>query len=79
MNQQTAAGFISSGACALGIGKELIHIDAIELRKSDRIEELAYRFKKIVTEALRHHQHLNAALELPEIFRARFKQRSRSR
>jgi 2-dehydro-3-deoxyphosphogluconate aldolase/(4S)-4-hydroxy-2-oxoglutarate aldolase len=51
VNQQTAAGFISSGASAIGIGKELIPLDAIELRKSDRIEELAYRFKKIVTEA----------------------------
>jgi len=51
VNQQTAAGFISSGAIALGIGKELIPPDAIESRNSDRIEELAYRFKKIVTEA----------------------------
>lgn len=51
VNQQTAGGFISSGANAIGIGKELIPRDAIELRKSDRIEELAYRFKKIVTEA----------------------------
>jgi 2-dehydro-3-deoxyphosphogluconate aldolase / (4S)-4-hydroxy-2-oxoglutarate aldolase len=51
VNQQTAGGYISAGAVAIGIGKELIPLDAIELRKSDRIEELAYRFKKIVTEA----------------------------
>jgi outer membrane protein TolC len=51
VNLRTAKIFISSGASAIGIGKELIPIDAIELRKSDRIEELAYRFKKIVLEA----------------------------
>jgi 2-dehydro-3-deoxyphosphogluconate aldolase / (4S)-4-hydroxy-2-oxoglutarate aldolase len=48
VNQQTASDFIESGACALGIGKELIPTDAIELRQSDRIEELAFRFLGLV-------------------------------
>jgi 2-dehydro-3-deoxyphosphogluconate aldolase/(4S)-4-hydroxy-2-oxoglutarate aldolase len=50
VNQQTAADFIESGACAIGIGKELIPTDAIELRQSDRIEELAFRFLGLVQE-----------------------------
>ena len=50
VNQQTAAGFIMSGAIAIGIGKELIPPDAIELRKSERIEELAFRFLGLVQE-----------------------------
>jgi 2-dehydro-3-deoxyphosphogluconate aldolase / (4S)-4-hydroxy-2-oxoglutarate aldolase len=50
VNQQTASDFIESGACAIGIGKELIPLDAIELRQSDRIEELAFRFLGLVQE-----------------------------
>lgn len=50
VNQQTAAGFIMAGASAIGIGKELIPADAIELRKSERIEELAFRFLGLVKE-----------------------------
>ena len=41
---------IESGACAIGIGKELIPADAIELRQSERIEELAFRFLGLVEE-----------------------------
>jgi 2-dehydro-3-deoxyphosphogluconate aldolase/(4S)-4-hydroxy-2-oxoglutarate aldolase len=50
VNQQTAAQFIVAGASALGIGKDLIPQDAIELRQSERIEELAYRFLGLVQE-----------------------------
>ena len=50
VNQQTASHFIESGACAIGIGKELIPADAIELRQSERIEELAFRFLGLVEE-----------------------------
>jgi 2-dehydro-3-deoxyphosphogluconate aldolase/(4S)-4-hydroxy-2-oxoglutarate aldolase len=50
VNQQNAAHYIMAGAGALGIGKELIPNDAIELRQSERIEELAYRFLGLVKE-----------------------------
>ena len=51
VNQQTAANFILSGATAIGIGTELIPTEAIERRQSDRIRELARRFKKLVKDA----------------------------
>ena len=50
VNQRNAAHYIMAGASALGIGKELIPNDAIELRQSERIEELAYRFLGLVKE-----------------------------
>jgi 2-dehydro-3-deoxyphosphogluconate aldolase / (4S)-4-hydroxy-2-oxoglutarate aldolase len=51
VNQQTAANFILSGATAIGIGKELIPTEAIERRQSERIHELARRFRKLVKDA----------------------------
>ena len=51
VNQQTAANFILSGATAIGIGTELIPTEAIERRQSDRIRELARRFRKLVKDA----------------------------
>src|ERR1700693_668589 len=51
VNQQTAASFILSGATAIGIGTELIPNEAIARRKSDRIKELALRFRRLVKEA----------------------------
>jgi 2-dehydro-3-deoxyphosphogluconate aldolase/(4S)-4-hydroxy-2-oxoglutarate aldolase len=51
VNQQTAGQYILAGASALGIGKELIPSDAIALRKSERIGELAYRFTTIVQDS----------------------------
>lgn len=51
VNQQTAAGFILSGATALGIGTELVPTEAIERRQSKRIRELARRFAKLVRDA----------------------------
>jgi 2-dehydro-3-deoxyphosphogluconate aldolase / (4S)-4-hydroxy-2-oxoglutarate aldolase len=51
VNQQTAANFILSGAVAIGIGTELIPTEAIARRQSDRIKELARRFRRLVKEA----------------------------
>jgi 2-dehydro-3-deoxyphosphogluconate aldolase / (4S)-4-hydroxy-2-oxoglutarate aldolase len=41
VNQQTASGFILAGATAIGVGNELIPPEAIEMRESERIQELA--------------------------------------
>jgi 2-dehydro-3-deoxyphosphogluconate aldolase / (4S)-4-hydroxy-2-oxoglutarate aldolase len=51
VNQQTASGFILAGAVALGIGTELIPREAIRMRQSDRIAELARRFIGFVSSA----------------------------
>src|SRR5246127_672090 len=48
VNQQTAADFILSGATAIGVGTELIPLEAITRRQSQRIHELARRFSKLV-------------------------------
>ena len=51
VNQQTAASLILSGATAIGVGTELIPTEAIERRQSERIRELAHRFRGFVKEA----------------------------
>jgi 2-dehydro-3-deoxyphosphogluconate aldolase / (4S)-4-hydroxy-2-oxoglutarate aldolase len=51
VNQQTAASFILSGATAIGVGTELVPTEAIQRRQSQRIHELARRFKKLVKDA----------------------------
>jgi 2-dehydro-3-deoxyphosphogluconate aldolase / (4S)-4-hydroxy-2-oxoglutarate aldolase len=51
VNQFTAAHFILSGACAIGVGSELIPPEAIERRQSERIHELALRFSEFVKQA----------------------------
>jgi 2-dehydro-3-deoxyphosphogluconate aldolase / (4S)-4-hydroxy-2-oxoglutarate aldolase len=51
VNQQTAAGYILSGATVVGVGRELIPNEAIEHRQADRIRELALRFAGFVREA----------------------------
>ncbi len=51
VNQVTAAGFILAGACALGIGSELLPSEALQLREENWICELARRFMGIVQEA----------------------------
>lgn len=51
VNQQTAAGYLSAGATALGIGEALIPWEAIALRQSRRIGELARRFMSVVAAA----------------------------
>jgi len=51
VNQKTAARFVLAGAVALGVGKELIPKEAVELRKEHQIHELARRFLGFVKEA----------------------------
>ena len=51
VNQQTAADYIVAGATAVGIGKNLIHQDAIRRRESGWIVELARRYIHIVNQA----------------------------
>lgn len=53
VNQQTATNFILAGATAIGVGKELIPVEAVHLRESERIRELARRFVGFVKEARR--------------------------
>jgi 2-dehydro-3-deoxyphosphogluconate aldolase/(4S)-4-hydroxy-2-oxoglutarate aldolase len=51
VNQQTAAAFIHAGAAALGIGRDLIHADAIKRREGGWIRELSGRYLKMVRDA----------------------------
>jgi 2-dehydro-3-deoxyphosphogluconate aldolase/(4S)-4-hydroxy-2-oxoglutarate aldolase len=51
VNQQTAVNFILAGATAIGVGAELIPVDAIERREAERIRELAQRFVGFVKDA----------------------------
>jgi 2-dehydro-3-deoxyphosphogluconate aldolase / (4S)-4-hydroxy-2-oxoglutarate aldolase len=53
VNQQTATGYILAGAAALGIGEALIPWEAVALRQSNRIRELARRFLNFVEIARR--------------------------
>jgi 2-dehydro-3-deoxyphosphogluconate aldolase/(4S)-4-hydroxy-2-oxoglutarate aldolase len=48
VNQQTATGYILAGATAIGIGEALIPWEAVALRQSNRIRELARRFLNFV-------------------------------
>jgi 2-dehydro-3-deoxyphosphogluconate aldolase/(4S)-4-hydroxy-2-oxoglutarate aldolase len=51
VNQQTAGHFILAGAEALGIGRDLIHEDAIKRREAGWIQELAKRYLRMVGQA----------------------------
>ena len=51
VDQQTALKFLLAGASALGIGTQLIPKEALQLRREERIHELARRFTKMVKEA----------------------------
>jgi len=51
VNQETAAAFIRAGAVALGIGRDLIHPDAIKRREAGWIRELSRRYLSLVKEA----------------------------
>ena len=53
VNQMNAMDFIRAGAVALGIGRDLIHQDAIKRRERGWITELARRYTKMVAEARR--------------------------
>lgn len=48
VNQSTVADYISAGAAAVGIGRDLIHQDAIRRRERDWIRELSRRYVGII-------------------------------
>lgn len=51
VNQDTAVDFIRAGAMALGIGRDLIHPDAIKRREDGWIRELSRRYLSMVKQA----------------------------
>ncbi len=51
VDQQNAADFILAGAVALGIGRHLIHPDAIRRRERGWIDELSRRYLAMVNQA----------------------------
>jgi 2-dehydro-3-deoxyphosphogluconate aldolase/(4S)-4-hydroxy-2-oxoglutarate aldolase len=51
VNQETAMDFIRAGAAALGIGRHLIHPDAIRRREDGWIRELSRRYLSLVKQA----------------------------
>jgi 2-dehydro-3-deoxyphosphogluconate aldolase/(4S)-4-hydroxy-2-oxoglutarate aldolase len=51
VNQETAVDFIRAGAAALGIGRHLIHPDAIKRREDGWIRELSRRYLSLVKQA----------------------------
>jgi 2-dehydro-3-deoxyphosphogluconate aldolase/(4S)-4-hydroxy-2-oxoglutarate aldolase len=51
VNQETATDFIRAGAIALGIGRDLIHPDAIRRREDGWIRELSRRYLSMVKQA----------------------------
>ena len=54
VDQQTASKLIVAGAIAIGVGRELIPKEAIRLRQSARIGELARRFLDFVKSGKAH-------------------------
>lgn len=59
VNQVTAVDFIVAGASAIGVGGELLPIEALTFRQENRIHELARRFLIMVKEgrAMRESYH----------------------
>ena len=51
VNQENATDFIRAGAVALGIGRDLIHPDAIKRREDGWIRELSRRYLSMVKQA----------------------------
>jgi 2-dehydro-3-deoxyphosphogluconate aldolase/(4S)-4-hydroxy-2-oxoglutarate aldolase len=51
VNQLTASEFILAGAAAIGLGGELLPLEALHFRQEDRIRELANRFLAMVRDA----------------------------
>lgn len=51
VNQQNAAAFIHVGAVAVGIGRDLIHADAVAHRERGWIRELSGRYLKMIRDA----------------------------
>jgi 2-dehydro-3-deoxyphosphogluconate aldolase/(4S)-4-hydroxy-2-oxoglutarate aldolase len=46
---ENAAAYLQAGACALGVGGSLVEAKTVEQRDFTRIEELARRFRAVVT------------------------------
>jgi len=67
VNQVTVTGFILAGACAVGIGSELIPHEAIRLHQTDRINELARRFLHFVKAARKQAAAAHAVLRGPQV------------
>jgi 2-dehydro-3-deoxyphosphogluconate aldolase/(4S)-4-hydroxy-2-oxoglutarate aldolase len=51
VQQHTAGNYISAGASAVGVGKELLTHEAIRHHKAEWIQELAHRFMAVVKNA----------------------------
>jgi 2-dehydro-3-deoxyphosphogluconate aldolase/(4S)-4-hydroxy-2-oxoglutarate aldolase len=51
VNQETVVDFIRAGAAAVGIGRHLIHPDAIRRREGGWIRELSRRYLSLVKQA----------------------------
>lgn len=51
VNRQTATNYLLAGATALGVGSELLPIEAVRRHQGQRIHELARRFLAIVEQA----------------------------
>jgi 2-dehydro-3-deoxyphosphogluconate aldolase/(4S)-4-hydroxy-2-oxoglutarate aldolase len=51
VNQDNVVDFIRSGAAAVGIGRHLIHPDAIKRREDGWIRELSRRYLNLVKQA----------------------------
>jgi 2-dehydro-3-deoxyphosphogluconate aldolase/(4S)-4-hydroxy-2-oxoglutarate aldolase len=49
VNQRTASSFIKAGATALGVGRDLIPLEAVHSRQAQRIQEMARRFLSSVS------------------------------
>ncbi len=64
VQQHTAGHYITAGASAIGVGKELITNEAIRLRKQEWILELTHRFMGIVK---------NARTQTPSAYVVRFR------
>lgn len=54
VQQHTAGHYISAGASAIGVGRELITHEAVRMRKAEWILELARRFMRVVKNARAH-------------------------
>ena len=50
VNQVTALEYILAGATAIGVGGELLPLEALTFRQENRIHELARRFLNMVKE-----------------------------
>lgn len=56
VNQENVAAFIRAGAMAVGIGRHLIHPDAIKSREDGWIRELSHRYLSLVKQARSMHR-----------------------